>query len=150
MVFLCTRSVVSDSANLRTVTRKALLSMGFPRQEYWSGLSFPPPGDFPNPGIKPVSPVASSLHADSFLLSHWRSPFVVLTSTNIQILMGFSKWWTLCTNSHYCLWRLLSLIPGCQVEILQIHNGGAGSLKVIPVDPLCWPNLIINSSSCSG
>ena len=29
------------------------LSMGFPRQEYWSGLPFPSPGDFPNPGIEP-------------------------------------------------------------------------------------------------
>ena len=29
--------------------------MGFPRQEYWSGLPFPPPGDLPNPGIEPVS-----------------------------------------------------------------------------------------------
>jgi len=32
------------------------LSMGFSRQEYWSGLPFPPPGDLPNPGIKPMSP----------------------------------------------------------------------------------------------
>ena len=31
-------------------------SMGFPRQEYWSGLPFPPPEDLPNPGIKPMSP----------------------------------------------------------------------------------------------
>ena len=30
--------------------------MGFPRQEHWSGLPFPSPGDIPNPGIKPVSP----------------------------------------------------------------------------------------------
>ena len=30
--------------------------MGFSRQEYWSGLSFPPPGDLPNPGIEPGSP----------------------------------------------------------------------------------------------
>jgi len=30
--------------------------MGFPRQEYWSGLSFPPPGDLPKPGMEPVSP----------------------------------------------------------------------------------------------
>ena len=30
--------------------------MGFPRQEYWSGLLFPPPGDLPNLGIKPPSP----------------------------------------------------------------------------------------------
>ena len=34
----------------------ALLSVGFPRQEYWSGLPFPSPGDLPDPGIKPVSP----------------------------------------------------------------------------------------------
>ena len=39
-----------------TVANQAPLSMGFPRQEYWSGLPFPPPGGFPNPGIKPVSP----------------------------------------------------------------------------------------------
>ena len=32
-------------------------SMGFSRQEYWSGLPFPPPGDLPNSGIKPASPV---------------------------------------------------------------------------------------------
>ena len=32
------------------------LSMGFPRQEYWSGLPFPSPGDLPDPGIKPKSP----------------------------------------------------------------------------------------------
>ena len=35
---------------------QASLSMGFSRQEYWSGLPFPPPGDLPDPGIKPVSP----------------------------------------------------------------------------------------------
>ena len=39
------------------VACQAPLSMGFPRQEYWSGLPFPPPGDFPNPGIEPVSPI---------------------------------------------------------------------------------------------
>ena len=39
-----------------TVTCQAPLSMGFSRQEYWSGLSFPSPGDLPDPGIEPVSP----------------------------------------------------------------------------------------------
>ena len=46
-------SVVSDSATPSMVTRQALLSMGFSRQEYWSGLPFPSPGDLPDPGIKP-------------------------------------------------------------------------------------------------
>ena len=39
-----------------TVACQAPLSMGFPRQEYWSGLPFPSSGDLPNPGIEPSSP----------------------------------------------------------------------------------------------
>ena len=39
-----------------TVAWQAPLSMGFPRQEYWSGLPFRPSGDLPDPGIKPASP----------------------------------------------------------------------------------------------
>ena len=45
-----------------TIAHQAPLSMGFSRQEYWSGLPCPPPGDLPNPGIKPRSP---ALQADS-------------------------------------------------------------------------------------
>ena len=44
-----------------TVARRAPLSMGFPRQEYWSGLPFPSPGDLPDPGIEPASPVSPAL-----------------------------------------------------------------------------------------
>ena len=39
-----------------TVAYQALRSMGFSRQEYWSGLPFPSPGDLPNPGIESRSP----------------------------------------------------------------------------------------------
>ena len=39
-----------------TIARQAPLSMGFSRQEYWSGLPFPSPEDLPDPGIKPRSP----------------------------------------------------------------------------------------------
>ena len=45
-----------------TVAYQALLSMGFSRQEHWSGLPFPSPGDLPNPGIEPGSP---ALEADA-------------------------------------------------------------------------------------
>ena len=48
-----------------TVAHQAPLSMGFSRQEYWSGLPFPSPGDLPNPGIEPRSP---TLQADNFNL----------------------------------------------------------------------------------
>ena len=47
-----------------TVVYQAPLSMGFTRQQYWSGLPFPSLGDLPNPGIKPRSPV---LQADSIM-----------------------------------------------------------------------------------
>ena len=40
--------------------------MGLSKQQYWSGLSFPSPGDLPDPGIEPVSPAASSLAAGFF------------------------------------------------------------------------------------
>ena len=42
-----------------TIAYQASLSMGFPRQEYWSGLPLPSPGDLPDPGIKPVSPASA-------------------------------------------------------------------------------------------
>ena len=44
-----------------TVALQAPLSMGFPRQEYWSGLPFPPPGDLPNQRTEPASPASSAL-----------------------------------------------------------------------------------------
>ena len=44
-------------ASPRTVAYQAPPSMGFSRQEYWSGLPFPSPGDLPDPGIEPRSPV---------------------------------------------------------------------------------------------
>ena len=46
---------MSDSATLWTKVHQAPLSMGFSRQEYWSGLPCPPPGALPNPGIEPMS-----------------------------------------------------------------------------------------------
>ena len=45
----------------QTVALQAPLSMGFPRQEYWSGLPFPSSGDLPNPGIEPVSPALAGV-----------------------------------------------------------------------------------------
>ena len=47
-------SHVQLCATLWTIALQAPLSMGFFRPEYWSGLPCPPPGDLPNPGIKPT------------------------------------------------------------------------------------------------
>ena len=67
--------MVSESCETSwTVVYQVHLSTGFSKQEYWSGLPFPPPGDLPNPGIKPESSVAPALLADFLPLSHCRSP----------------------------------------------------------------------------
>ena len=49
-----------------TVARQAPLSMEFSRQEYWSGLPCPPPGDLPNPGTEPVSLMSPALAGGFF------------------------------------------------------------------------------------
>ena len=59
-------------ANLWTVAHQASLSMGFSRQECWSGLPFPFPGDLPDPQIKPVSPALQ----DSFTTEPPRKPLI--------------------------------------------------------------------------
>ena len=51
-----------------TVARKAPLTMGFPSQDYWSGLPCPPPGDLPDAGIEPASPMPPTLQKDSFFI----------------------------------------------------------------------------------
>ena len=58
-------TVVSNSVTPWTVARQAPLSMGLSRQEHWSGLPLPPPGDLPNPGLIATSPVSPPLQVDS-------------------------------------------------------------------------------------
>ena len=66
------------------ITCQGPLSMGFPRQECWSGLPFPSPGDLPYPGIKSWSP---AFQADSLLSELPGKPFYI--------------WWCVCINPTY-------------------------------------------------
>ena len=66
-----TRSVVSHSVTPWTVAHQAPRSMGFSRQEYWSGLPFSSPGDLPHPGIEPRS---LALRADALTSEPPRKP----------------------------------------------------------------------------
>ena len=71
MMLILSCSVVSDSATPWTVACQDPLSMGFSRQEYWSGLPFFfSPRYSPNPGIKPASPASPALQVDSLPPSH--------------------------------------------------------------------------------
>ena len=60
------------------VALQAPLSMGFPRQEFWSGFLSPSPGDLPNPGTEPTSPVSPELAGGCFTLSHLGSRYMRL------------------------------------------------------------------------
>ena len=56
---------------LWTIARQIPLSLGFSRQEYWSGLPLPPPGDLPDQGIELVIPLSPALQVDSLPLNHY-------------------------------------------------------------------------------
>ena len=86
---------------LWTVAHRDPLFMDFSRQEYWSGLSFPSPGDLPDPEIKPMSPVQEAslaLQADSLPLSHQDKIFknfnkviIIITTTLGSITMNKAR-----------------------------------------------------------
>ena len=65
-VCVCVLSHVQLFATLWTVAHQDPLSMGFSRQEYWSGLPFPTPGNLSEPGFESMSPVSSALAGRGF------------------------------------------------------------------------------------
>ena len=67
-----------------TVAHQAPLSVRFSRQEYWSGLPFPTPGDHPNPGIKSS---ASALQEDSLPVSHLGSSYYIYRYIDIFAIL---------------------------------------------------------------
>ena len=89
--------LASDS--LRPHGRKARqppLSMGVSRQEHWSGLPCSPPGDLPDPGIEPTSPVSLALQADTLPLSprvspgrHYQSLAAFMNSQQTSLINGY-------------------------------------------------------------
>ena len=85
---------------------QAPLSMGFPRQEYWTGLSFPSPGDLPNPGIKSASPALLLL---LLLLSHFSHVRLCATppgSPGPGILQARTLEWVAISFSNTWKWKV--------------------------------------------
>ena len=78
---VCVCSVVSDSVTLWTVAHQAPLSVEFSRQEYWSQLPFPTPGDLPDPEIEPKSPASPALASEFFTTEPPGKPLVRDTSS---------------------------------------------------------------------
>jgi len=103
-------SHVQIFVTLKTVAHQAPLSMGFSRQEYWSGLPCPLPGNLPDPGIKPLSLTSPTLaggffttgttwetqtsHIHPFIVLKVRSPSLVLLA-EIKVLVESCSLWKL-------------------------------------------------------
>ena len=97
-----------------TVAHQAPLSMGFSRQEYWSGLPFPPPEDCPNPGIKSMSP---ALQAASHHWSTWEAPAIRRHAVYLWLWHSLALWsWA----GHLSLW----IFPASCAEWEQLHRVG--------------------------
>ena len=83
------RSVVSDFLQPIDVAFQAPLSMEFSKQEYWSGLPFPSPGNLLNPGIEPRSPALQAYSLPS--LSYQGSPQIRVTMINNLTITKVAK-----------------------------------------------------------
>ena len=93
--------------------------MGFSKQEYWSGLPFPTPGDLPDSGIEPVSPVSPALQADSLPLSHWESlRELKLSKSKTQL--------TLSSNFHFLY------LPIMEADLTNTLHLIQNSIKELP------------------
>ena len=92
-----------------TVANRAPPSMGFSRQEYWSGLPFPPPGDLLDPGIEPASPV-------------WQAdPFSSLSLQYQRLPVEMKRWGSELYVA--CLGQLATVtVSGCQDFLLLATN----------------------------
>ena len=78
-------SHVRYCATLWTINCQAPLTLGLSRQEYWSGLPVPPPGDLPDPGIEPTSPALTGRFSISAI---WKAPGQALGSGKWEVPLG--------------------------------------------------------------
>ena len=74
-----------------TAVRQAPLSVGFSRQEYWSGLACSPPENLPDPGIKPRSPASPALAAGFFITSTTWEALIHIQFNSVQSLAAAAK-----------------------------------------------------------
>ena len=129
------------------VARQALLCMGFSRQEYWSGLPFPSPGDLSNPGIKPTSP---TLWADSLPSEPPGKPLLM-----VNVFKDKKKKTEGSGNAcNYFYFRFLPLLLLVQVGGRQQGELGktdfeASSFKKYLVPNLSFSHLLYLGTTCA-
>ena len=114
--------VTSNSATLLTAARLVPLSMGFSRQEYWSGLLCPPPKDLPSWGTDLVSLLSSALAGRFFTSSTtWEAHIYIYVCRNVSVSHSVvsESWWPLGASQLFCPWNFPS------------KNTGAGSHSLL-------------------
>ena len=122
-MYMCAQSypTLSDRMNC---THQALLSVEFSSKKYWSRLPFPPPGDLPDPGIKPVSLVSPALIGGFFATcATWEQDNTV---TGVSKFCLWKEWITeenkLMKLSYYYKVKQVSLLETihCQAAVVDI------------------------------
>ena len=108
-------------ATPQTIAHQATLSIGFPRQEYWSGLPFPPPGDFPDPWIKPVSLASPALQTDFFTIrATWEgTPSTMRLYLSFLGMMHVESISWITTNSGGRAWCHPHIDHGHEAEVYR-------------------------------
>ena len=135
-------SRVRPFATLWTVACQAPLSTGFSRQEYWSGLPCPPPGDLPTPGIEPTSPaLAAGLFTTS---ATWEARHLCLLSSKLSVLVPWRcrrwydwnfSWSITCFISDYphsCLRKVIRILP-METRLVKIIREKSAHFPLIVV-----------------
>ena len=157
MVHAC--SVVYNPVSPWSVAWQALLSMRLPRQEHWSGLHFPSPGDPPSPGIYSCLLCLLRRQMDSSLLCHLESPTMTyfspvpsfghvrpcdpwtavrqasLSITNSRSLLKLTSIESVMPSSHLILCRPLLLPPSIFPSIRVFSSESAQVAKVLEFQP---------------
>ena len=98
-----------------TVARHAPLSMGFSRQEYWSGLLIPPPGDLPDPGTEASSPVSPALQTDYYYYYYY---FPIEPPGSPKMLKKSSNSFRYCSLRNHWIPLEELLIPERQIKFV--------------------------------
>ena len=101
-----------------TIASQVPLSMGFAKQEYWSGLPLPFSGDLPDQGIKPVSPASPAFQVDTFFFfffNHWATGEALYISLVLEIKSSFvitlGWFWPVPPLPHLLFKSLFCLSP---------------------------------------
>ena len=167
-VHVCMLSYVRLFATPWTVAHQAPLSMEFSRQQYWSGLPFPTPGDLPDPGIKLACPPSPTLPVVFLPLHHLGSLGKSLNLAGLSFLI--CKWWLWYSvvvgllrgwhawnpHSHRChksdaqeilnLWQYCNLNNHFRCKIMHLPDmlPGRSRLSRRPVDSQrCWEHQVV-------